>query len=155
VPVVTAQRVELRAVEPADLEVFFIQQQDPAACEMAAFPPRPRPDFDAHWARVLADPSAITRTVLVGGVVAGNAACFGPSDQREVAYWIGREFWGLGVATAALRCLLAELSERPLHAIVAQHNAASLRVLEKCGFERRGEQLAEDGILEIELELGR
>ncbi len=154
-PVVTDLRVELRAVAPADLEIFFIQQQDPSACEMAAFPPRSRPAFDVHWARVLADPSAITRTVLADGVVAGNAACFGPQDQREVAYWIGREFWGQGVATAALGALLAELSERPLHAIVAQHNAASLRVLEKCGFSRRGEQLAEDGILEIELELER
>jgi len=122
---------------------------------MAAFPSRSRPDFDAHWARVLADPSTINRAVLVDGVVAGNAACFGPPDQREVSYWIGRKFWGLGVATAALRSLLAELSERPLHATVAEHNVASLRVLEKCGFERRGAQLAEDGILEIEFELER
>jgi RimJ/RimL family protein N-acetyltransferase len=142
-------------VEPADLEVFFVQEADPVACEMAAFPARSRPDFDAHWARVLANPTAITRTILVDGVVAGNAACFGPADEREVAYWLGREFWGHGLATAALRGLLAEVSERPLHGRVAEHNAASLRVLQKCGFEQCGAELAGDGTLEIKFELTR
>jgi RimJ/RimL family protein N-acetyltransferase len=145
--------VELRAVRPADLEVFFIHQLDQEACAMAAFPPRRRADFDAHWAKIMADPTTVNRTVLVDGEVAGNAACFGAADEREVAYWLGREFWGRGVATAALRCLLSEVTERPLHARVAEHNTASLRVLEKCGFAVSGRELAPDGVVEVELRL--
>jgi RimJ/RimL family protein N-acetyltransferase len=41
---------------------------------------------------------------------------------------------GLGVATAALASFLTLLLERPLCAHVAEHNAGSVRVLEKCGF---------------------
>ena len=56
-----------------------------------------------------------------------------------MGYWIGREYWGRGVATAALRSLLEVIPERPLHPLVAAGNAGSIRVLEKCGFVRDGE----------------
>jgi hypothetical protein len=47
------------------------------------------------------------------------------------------------------------IHKRPLHAHVAERNAASIRVLEKCGFTRCGEPLvAPDGITELHLELG-
>ena len=55
-------------------------------------------------------------------------------DERDVGYWIGREHWGAGVATAALGAFLTILEERPLFAHVAEHNVGSIRVLEKCGF---------------------
>jgi RimJ/RimL family protein N-acetyltransferase len=139
----------LRAVEPADLPIFFDHQLDAEAAAMAAFPSRDRASFDAHWARVLADPSALNRTVVVAGQVAGNVACFGEPGEREIAYWLGREFWGRGVATAAVQLLLAEVTERPLLAIVAEHNVGSLRVLEKCGFVRTGSEVADDGVTEI------
>jgi RimJ/RimL family protein N-acetyltransferase len=50
----------------------------------------------------------------------------------EVGYWIGREYWGKGVATEALSQFLAHAEvRRPLHAAVAKHNVGSIRVLEK------------------------
>jgi RimJ/RimL family protein N-acetyltransferase len=52
-----------------------------------------------------------------------------------VGYWIGKEYWGRGIATAALQEFLTHLKMRPLHAYVAKHNKASIRVLEKCGFK--------------------
>ncbi len=61
-----------------------------------------------------------------------------------VGYWIGREHWGKGIATRALTLLLTEVDTRPLHAHVAQHNAGSIRVLEKCGFRVVGEQTIEE-----------
>jgi RimJ/RimL family protein N-acetyltransferase len=146
--------IELRDTRREDLPILFAQQLDPDACAMAAFPSRDRADFMAHEEQVLADPEAIKRTILADGAVAGYASCFGPSDEREVAYWLGREFWGRGIATEALRQLLSEIVERPLTARVAEHNLASLRVLEKCGFERRGSEVASDGVTEIELVLG-
>jgi RimJ/RimL family protein N-acetyltransferase len=51
-----------------------------------------------------------------------------------VGYWLGREFWGQGIATQALALFLKEERTRPLVAHVAQHNIGSRRVLEKCGF---------------------
>ena len=48
-----------------------------------------------------------------------------------MTYWVGREFWGKGIATASLRILLAETAERPVHARAASDNVGSLRVLEK------------------------
>jgi RimJ/RimL family protein N-acetyltransferase len=58
----------------------------------------------------------------------------GDPDEREVTYWIGRSFWGKGIATAALMSFLTIDPTRPLHARVAGDNVASHRVLEKCGF---------------------
>ena len=54
--------------------------------------------------------------------------------QRKLGYWIGQEYWGRGIATAALTAFLGELTERPLYADVLRTNVGSLRVLQKCGF---------------------
>jgi len=58
----------------------------------------------------------------------------GDPGEREVTYWIGRSYWGRGIATSALRAFLTIDRSRPLHARVAHDNVASHRVLEKCGF---------------------
>ena len=127
--------VRLRAVEEGDLADFFAHQLDPAATRMAAFPSRDRDAFMAHWAKIRATPQeTITRTILCQGRVAGNIGSWVQAGHREVGYWIGREFWGRGIASAALGLLLAEVKFRPLQAHVVSHNAASIRVLQKCGF---------------------
>jgi RimJ/RimL family protein N-acetyltransferase len=117
-----------------DLPVFFDHQQDPEANRMAAFPPRERDAFMTHWHTILRDVTGVVRTVLLDGQVAGNVVAFDFEGRREVGYWIGRAFWGKGVATGALRTFLAEVTERPIYAGVAEHNVASIRVLEKSGF---------------------
>jgi RimJ/RimL family protein N-acetyltransferase len=128
--------VALREVHDSDLPVFFRQMNDPAALRMAAFTaedPADRDRFDAHWARIRSS-SDVLRTVLVDGDVVGSAAVYGEPGEREVTYWIDRAHWGRGIATAALRALLAAVPERPLYARAAADNTASRRVLEKCGF---------------------
>lgn len=102
---------------------------------MAAFPSRDRGAFDAHWAtKVLGNAATINRTVLVGNQVAGYIVSWPQDGLRHVGYWIGKEYWGRGVATQALAAFLHIVTERPLHAHVVTHNVASIRVLEKCGF---------------------
>jgi RimJ/RimL family protein N-acetyltransferase len=90
--------------------------------------------------------------VLFGGQVAGNVVSFEQDGQREVGYWIGRRFWGMGVATAALSAFLDLVETRPLYACVAKHNVASIRVLEKCGFEISGEDSGPSDVPGVEVE---
>ncbi|MER7795124.1 GNAT family N-acetyltransferase [Streptomyces sp. NPDC097640] len=136
--------VTLREVRDDDLSVFWAQMNEPEGIKMAAFTaeaPSDRAAFDAHWARNSQDPAVTLRTVVGGsGEIVGHAAVFGPSEEREVTYWIGREYWGRGAATAALRELLGAVPERPLHARAAADNGGSIRVLEKCGFVVTGRE---------------
>ncbi|MFE2373073.1 GNAT family N-acetyltransferase [Streptomyces sp. NPDC059398] len=150
-------RVTLREVRDGDLPVFYAQMNDPEGIRMAAFTaedPSDRAHFAAHWARIRRDPECILRTVVgENGENVGHAGVFGPPEEREVTYWIGREYWGRGAATAVLRELLGTVPSRPLYARAAADNGGSVRVLQKCGFvvtrhERgfanaRGEEIAE------------
>jgi RimJ/RimL family protein N-acetyltransferase len=131
--------MQLRDVLEADLPIFFEQQMDPEATEMAAFASRNREAFMAHWTRIMADDSIVIKTILFHGSVAGNIVCFDQLGEREVGYWLGKEYWGKGIATQALAEFLKAVDTRPLYAHVAKHNAASRRVLEKCGFTISGE----------------
>lgn len=133
----TEPTLALRAVEARDLDAFFAQQRDPVARQMAAFTsadPDDRAAFDTHWRRIASDPRVVNRTIEFGGAVVGHVASFEQGGEREVTYWIARAHWGRGIATQALRLLMAEVPTRPLHARAAADNAASIRVLTKCGF---------------------
>jgi RimJ/RimL family protein N-acetyltransferase len=130
--------VVLREVEDADLPILYAHQADPVGAEMAAFPSRDETAFMAHWAKILLDPANTTRVVVVDGEVVGNIASFIIEGKREVGYWIGREHWGRGYATAALTAFLAIDDRRPLYAAAAEHNIGSARVLERCGFRYTG-----------------
>lgn len=132
--------VELRPVERTDLPIFFEQQRDPASVALATVPARDRAAFDAHWERMLADESVIVRSIRADDRTVGHALSFTLEGKRMVGYWLGREHWGRGIASEALLRLLELEPTRPVHARVAAHNTASIRVLEKAGF-RVAEQL--------------
>jgi RimJ/RimL family protein N-acetyltransferase len=129
-----ADSVVLRDVTETDLPSFFAFQLDAESNRMAAFAARDRDSFMAHWGKVLGNPANINQTILYDGEIAGNIASFEQDGQREVSYWIGREFWGRGVATRALAAFVNKVTTRPLYGYAATHNLASRRVLEKCGF---------------------
>jgi RimJ/RimL family protein N-acetyltransferase len=149
--------ISLRDVVPNDFATFFEQEQDPKARAVVAYSnkrPTDRKTSDARWAKLVADPTVIVKTVMVDDEVAGYVSVFEQLvDERRVAYWIGREFWGRNIATKALRLLLREVTHRPLWARVAEDHKASMRVLEKCGFvtyarervfnDARGEEIDE------------
>jgi RimJ/RimL family protein N-acetyltransferase len=61
----------------------------------------------------------------------------------EVGYWLGHEFWGRGIATAAVCALTSHAFHahpelRRLYAVPYASNPASARVLEKAGYRREG-----------------
>ncbi|MRS04229.1 N-acetyltransferase [bacterium] len=134
--------IRLRPINPADLNIFFEQQLDLQANIMAAFTSKnvsDRAAFDAKWAKILADPAISIRTVLAGSQVAGYVLHHSWFGDPEITYWLGREFWGRGIATQALRSFLEQEKLRPLYGRVAADNIASRRVMEKCGFVLIGE----------------
>jgi RimJ/RimL family protein N-acetyltransferase len=129
----------LRDVVADDLPIFFTQQLDPEANHMAAFTvkePAEREAFDARWRRMLCDPSIRAKTIVQRGEVVGSVMSYEEDGKPEVTYWIGREFWGRGIAARALEKFLREVNQaRPIYARVAADHLRSRRVLEKCGFE--------------------
>lgn len=139
---ISTDEVVLKDVTEDDLPIFFDYQLDSDANYMAAFTtedPSDREAFTAHWTKILGDGAIVTKTILFDGRVAGSVLSFEQFGEREVSYWIGKEYWGKGIATEALGQFLAHLEERPLYARAAKDNVASLRVLEKCGFTVSGE----------------
>ena len=85
--------------------------------------------------------------IAVSGKLAGGIGYTTHSDVErigaEVGYWVGHEFWGRGVATAALVLLTghafrANPELRRLYAVPYASNPASARVLEKAGYLREG-----------------
>lgn len=149
--------VVLRDVIEEDLPIFFEHQLEPEATRMAAFPSRNREAFMEHWrTKALGDETVVAKTVVVDGQVAGNVVSWQQSEEREVGYWIGREFWGRGVATKAVSAFLEHDRTRPLYAHVAEHNVASVRVLRKCGFAPSDEAAScerDDDVKEVVLKL--
>ncbi len=131
--------VHLRDVTAADLPIFFAQQLDPEATHMAGFPSREHDAFMAHWAKNMAHAGNIMQTIVAGDHVAGNIVSWAQDGQREVGYWLGKDYWGQGIASAALALFLEHVAARPLYAHVVKHNLGSIRVLEKCGFVPAGE----------------
>jgi RimJ/RimL family protein N-acetyltransferase len=128
-------KVILRAVIKSDLPILFEQQADPESSVMAALPSRGREAFDAHWTKIMANKDMIVRTIEVDGQVAGHLVSFLLENDRQVGYWLGKEYWGRGIATESLNQFLGVVKTRPLFGRVAKHNVASRRVLEKCGFK--------------------
>ena len=133
----------LRNVVNEDLLIFFEYQLDQGANYMAAFTARDPTDqeaFLAHWHRILADKTNIIQTILFNRQVAGSVSSYEEEGKPEVTYWLGKEYWGKGIATWALKEFLAQKNQiRPIYARVAKDNLGSRRVLEKCGFKIIGE----------------
>ena len=111
---------------------------------MAAFPSRDRDAFLAHWnTTILGNPAATSCVILVDGGVVGHIGAWTDANTRErfLCYWLGREFWGRGIASAATSLFLQSELIRPIKALVAKHNIGSIRVLEKAGFTCVGEDV--------------
>ena len=138
-------RLALRSVENGDLPFFFAWQADEESYLMAAVATRDAEAFAAHWSRIRSDPDCMLRTIVADGDVAGHALSWTAAVGRMVGYWLGKEYWGRGIASAALRLYLEDETHRPLLASVAEHNVGSRRVLEKAGFRLVSSEVVDDG----------
>jgi RimJ/RimL family protein N-acetyltransferase len=66
----------------------------------------------------------------------------GKSHRAEIGYWLAKPYWGRGIMTAVVQraCEFAfvEFGLVKIVAHVLSENAASAKVLEKCGFVQEG-----------------
>lgn len=152
-PPLTTERLTLRAYHPDDAADLHRLINDWEVCRNLAAVPYPYPSTLAdEWIgkslASLADGSAyhlaITgrdgdREILVGG-----AGLRIDASQRvaRLGYWVGRRFWGHGVATEAAgrlaRWAMANLDLVRIEASVATDNPASIAVLRHVGLRHVG-----------------
>jgi RimJ/RimL family protein N-acetyltransferase len=143
-----SSEVRLRPVTEADIPLMFSHQADPVAVRRVVFTSRDYTTFVLHWQRVIGDARFLVRVILEDERLVGNIGAFERNGVREMGYWLDRDAWGRGIATRAVTLFLDLERTRPLHAGVAPHNTASLRVLAKCGFVITGES---DGFVTLVL----
>ncbi|MEO1534529.1 MAG: GNAT family protein [Planctomycetota bacterium] len=140
--------VRLREALEDDRDFVRAIENEPAGNVMSNVRPRSDEAFRAHWDRVMRSPTVVTRMIeysdegvwqttgFVTSFVTDVEVAGEASARRCIGYRLGERWWGLGIATSALRAFLADvMAERPLWALAAAGNGPSLRVLTKCGFE--------------------
>jgi RimJ/RimL family protein N-acetyltransferase len=81
-------------------------------------------------------------TARDAGIIGACGIAEASGASPEIGYWLAVPFWGRGYATEAARALIDyafdHLDYDVLHAGARVTNAASRRVLEKCGFRWTG-----------------
>ena len=81
----------------------------------------------------------------VGYLTAAHSNLKIEDDECEVGYWIARPYWGKGICTEALRMVVDHCFNVKRFTILwgtfFPDNAASGRVMEKCGFMDTGREV--------------
>lgn len=133
----------LREVMDDDLPIFFEYQLDKDANYMAAFTskdPTDREAFNVHWKKIRTAETVVIKTIIYEEKVVGSVLSYEDEGKPEISYWLGKGYWGKGIATRALAEFLEKVNKtRPIYARMAKDNNGSGRVLEKCGFKIIGE----------------
>lgn len=149
--------VALRDALKADAPVIAELANDYEVAKMVATMPHPYALEDAY---VFLDKikekfkagKGHSLAISVGGDFAGMAGWFYNEDNvLEIGYWVGRKFWGRGIAGKAVELILDVIRKECPDAteVIAQYmteNPASGRVLEKNGFAIEG---SSDGCFSI------
>jgi [ribosomal protein S5]-alanine N-acetyltransferase len=139
--------VVLRRWASGDEQPLVLQANDKAIWRnlLAGFP-HPYTLQDAEfWIHHAAEAApSLHLCIEVDGLVAGGIGVIVGTGTEEktgqFGYWLGRSFWGRGIATAAAKAMVryaaTSLPVVRLQAPVFAWNPVSMRVLEKAGFER-------------------
>lgn len=131
---------DVALVDVADSDLVTLQkfQNDPEARHQAGSGNiyKTVDDF-AAFLKTARSKGAEFQVILLEGEVVGYIAAFDRFEKREISYWIGRGYWGQGIATKAVATWLDrfEVPEGGLYARVMTDHPASAKVLEKNGFK--------------------
>jgi ribosomal-protein-alanine N-acetyltransferase len=151
-PVLTGERVLLRALEESDAEALFAGASNPNVTRFTLWEAhRSRDDtltflrtyVPEHYRQGVPDPMGIV--LQENGPVVGCVGCHWASEKNramEFGYWIAEPYWGKGLVVEAARLLIDhvfrsyEVERVQAHCFAA--NMASYRVLEKLGLSFEG-----------------
>jgi len=150
-PTIEAKRISLRWLTSDDVESLFEVFSNPEVMRYWSSPPM----VDLSEARQLLDEiheNFRARTLFQWGVarreddrVIGTCTLFqldAGNRRAEIGYALGREHWGQGLMNEALTALIGyafdTLDLHRIEADVDPNNAASIRSLERQGFQREG-----------------
>lgn len=144
------QRLWLRPFRDTDAPRVQVLIDDPDIARNTLTIPHPYPEgLAARWIAGHAEAwaarsKAVWAVCLADGDLVGAAGLhLEPAHRRaELGYWIARAHWGRGIASEAVRALVAHaFDDLGLERVFAHHfpwNPASGRVLEKAGLRREG-----------------
>lgn len=151
---IAAGRFVLRPVRRSDAGLFALYAGERRVAEATRSIPHPLPPgaAEAFVTRAMT-PGAAERVFVMDGTATGLAEVLGvislrPQEvgpgkggQSEVGYWVAPAFWNLGIASEAVRALVAAnpLGDRTYFAEVFQDNPGSARVLTNAGFQYLGD----------------
>lgn len=149
-PQLETERLLLRGFRADDAPRVQVLAGEREIAATTSLIPHPYPDGEAtRWIGSHAESFvegrsvalAITRredNLLIGAI----GLEFHTKHRRaEVGYWVGKEYWGQGYATEALRAVILYGFQRGVHRIWAEHfahNPASGRVMQKAGMRHEG-----------------
>ena len=151
---IAAGRFVLRPVRKSDAGLFSLYAGDRRVADGTRSIPHPLPPgaSEAFVARAMSGKADADVWVMDGtesglaevlGVISlKRMDCAKPGrGQSEVGYWVAPAFWNTGLASEAVRALVAANPQvnRTIFAEVFQDNPGSARVLTNCGFEYLGD----------------
>ena len=146
---IAAGRFVLRPARTPDVGLFALHAGDRRVAEATRSIPHPLPPGAAE--------AFVARAMRGGGdediwVMDGSASGLPEvlgvislkrmgRDQSEIGYWVAPAFWNIGIASEAVRALIAANPQgcRTIFAQVFQDNPGSARVLTNAGFAYLGD----------------
>lgn len=139
--------VSLRPYQLDDADRLAVLLNDPDVTAMTASIPYPyaRSDAEAFLSNARNDEGRIVgRAILLDGELVGGVGLGPrPNGREEIGYWVGKPYWGQGIATRAVALFLDVLRDQgvgaPLYAQTVRTNEASQKVLLSNGFVFTGE----------------
>lgn len=147
-PIITTDRLTLRPPQITDARAMFLRfASDPVASRYLLWKTHASIEQTTAFLSRKIEKTAATyggRWLICqrDGSPWGSIAAPVENSTAEIGYMLSPQLWGKGLMTEALKAVSAELwrhdSIRRIQALCHDENAASIRVLEKCGFKREG-----------------
>lgn len=150
-PTITTPRLSLRWISEDDVDAFYTIYSNPEVMRYWSTPPLPNRDAAGKLISEI-HKGFERRELLKWGIalrtdntLIGSVTLFHPEfthRRAEIGYALGRAHWGQGYMQETLQAVLAfafeELEFHRIEADVDPRNAASIRTLERLGFQREG-----------------
>jgi RimJ/RimL family protein N-acetyltransferase len=150
-PVLNASRVSLRWITEQDVDAFYAIYSHPEVMRYWSFPALTERDQAVKLVREIHEGfqrqallkwgiARRTDDLLIGSLTLFNLDF--NHRRAEIGYALGRDYWGKGYMQEALRAVLTyafeELDFHRIEADVDPRNDASIRTVERLGFQREG-----------------